>query len=80
MIRKIAQFLLWLALFGLFLTFAAYQSGNSRADMLIGSSLLLLIAWRTLRKRPERFEPSKRFRTLRRLGLIEGAEEIPEKD
>jgi hypothetical protein len=75
MIRKLAQFLLWLGLFGLFLTFAAYSSGSPRADLLLGSLFMLFIAWRVLRKPRERFEPSKRFRTLRRLGLIESASE-----
>ncbi len=77
MIRKLAQFLLWLGLFGLFLTFAAYSTDSPRADLLLGSLFMLFIAWRVLRKPRERFEPSKRFRTLRRLGLIEGA---PEED
>jgi hypothetical protein len=78
MIRKLAQFILWLGLFGLFLAFAAYSAGTPRADLLLGSLLLLLIAWRVLRKPPERFSPSKRFRTLRRLGLIEGEPETKE--
>ncbi len=78
--RKLAQFFLWMGLFGLFLTFAAYSSGNARPDLLLGSLLLLFIAWRLLRKPPKRFHPSKRFRTLRRLGLIDGAPEDSEKD
>ena len=72
MLRKLARFLLWLGLFGLFLAFAAYSSGTPRADMLLGSLALVFIAWRVLRKPVKRFSPSKRFRTLRRLGLIEG--------
>jgi len=79
MIRKLAQFLLWLGLFGLFLAFAAYSSGSPRADLLLGSLLLLLFAWRVLRKPTERFTPSKRFRTLRRLGLIAGEPDPEEK-
>ncbi len=73
--RRLAQFMLWLSLFGLFLSFAAYSSGSSRPDILLGSLLFLWISWRVLRKPIERFEPSKRFRSLRRLGLIEGREE-----
>ena len=41
---------------------------------------MLFVAWRILRKPRERFEPSKRFRTLRRLGLIDGGSEPTEKD
>ncbi len=80
MLRKLAQFLLWLGLFGLFLTFAAFSSGNARSDLLLGSLFLFFFSWRVLRKPKERFEPSKRFRTLRRLGLIESAPEEDGKD
>lgn len=75
MLRKIARFLLWLGLFGLFLAFAAYSSGNPRADLLVGSLALLFLSWQVLRRRPRPFSPTRRFRTLRRLGLIEGQEE-----
>jgi len=73
--RRLAQFTLWLSLFGLFLSFAAYSSGSARPDIFLGSLFFLWISWRVLRKPVERFEPSKRFRTLRRLGLIENSEE-----
>lgn len=73
--RRLARFVLWISLFGLFLSFAAYSTGSPRPDMLLGSLLFLWISWRVLRKPVERFEPSKRFRTLRRLGLIEGGKE-----
>jgi len=78
--RKLAQFLLWLGLFGLFLSFAASSSGSPPANLLLGSLLMLFVAWRILRKPRERFEPSKRFRTLRRLGLIDKGPEAPHKD
>ncbi len=77
---KLAQFLLWLGLFGLFLSFAAGSEGGPPARLLLGSLLMLFVAWRILRKPRERFEPSKRFRTLRRLGLIDGGSEANEKD
>lgn len=76
--RKLAQFILWLGLFGLFLTFAAYSSGTPRADILLGSLLFVWLGWRVIRVPPKRFEPSKRFRTLRRLGLIDGGDEEKE--
>lgn len=73
--RRLAHFTLWLSLFGLFLSFAAYSAGSPRGDILLGSLLFLWISWRVLRKPVARFEPSKRFRTLRRLGLIQGGKE-----
>ena len=75
MLRKIARFLLWLGLFGLFLTFAAYSSGYTRPDLLIASLILLVIARRVLRQPAAPFSPTQRFRTLRRLGLIKGDHE-----
>jgi len=78
--RKLAHFFLWLGLFGLFLSFAALSSGNPRNDLFLGSLLLLFFAWRILRKPLVRFEPSKRFRTLRRLGIIDGDTENPDRN
>lgn len=78
--RKIAQFMFWLGLFGLFLTFAAYGSGHTRPDILLASAILLFLAWRVLRKPVERFHPNRRFRTLRRLGLIDGGDSYQERD
>lgn len=77
MLRKLAKFTFWLGLFGLFLTFAAYSSGSPRADLLLGSLLVVWLSWRVLRRPQPRFEASRRFRTLRRLGLI-GDDEPPE--
>ena len=62
--RRLANFVIWLSLFGLFLSFAAYSSGAGRPDILFPSLILFWLSWRVLRKPPER------FRTLRRLGLI----------
>jgi hypothetical protein len=71
MLRKLSQFMLWLGLFGLFLAFAANSSGNSRPDILLASLILLYLSWRGLRRPVERFDPTRRFRTLRKLGLID---------
>lgn len=79
MLRKLATFMLWLGLFGLFLFFAARSVGELNMPLLFGALGLLFLSWLVLRKPPKRFEPSKRFRTLRRLGLI-GSEEETEKD
>ena len=73
--RKLAQFMLWLGLFGLFLAFAANSTGSSRPDILISSLILLFFAWRVLRRPVKRYEPTRRFRTLRRMGLIAGEPE-----
>ena len=73
--RKLAQFMLWLGLFGLFLAFAANSTGNARPDILIAALILLFFAWRVLRRPVKRYEPTRRFRTLRRLGLIAGEPE-----
>lgn len=75
MLRKLATFMLWLGLFGLFLFFAAHSVGVLNIQLLFGALGLLFASWLILRKPPKRFEPSKRFRTLRRLGLIESEEE-----
>lgn len=73
--RRLANFVIWLSLLGLFLSFAAYSSGAGRPDILFTSLILLWLSWRVIRKAPERFDPNNRFRTLRRLGLIKGSEE-----
>ncbi|HEX9596189.1 MAG TPA: hypothetical protein VF982_04865 [Anaerolineales bacterium] len=65
-----AAFALWLGLFGLFLTFAAYSVGETRLDLAAGSLLLLAFAWLVLRKPAVPYHPEARFRTLRKLGLI----------
>lgn len=67
--RRIAQFILWLGLFGLFLFAAAYSTGTTRADLLVGSLAMILLAALVLRRPKQPFEVSRRFRTLRRLGL-----------
>lgn len=68
--RRLAGFLFWLGLFGLFLAFAAYSVGAFRWDLTLGSLLLLGFSWLILRRPPRDFQPDRRFRTLRRLGLI----------
>ncbi|HSS98250.1 MAG TPA: hypothetical protein VLK33_14525 [Terriglobales bacterium] len=67
--RRVAQFLLWLGLFGGFLFAAAYSTGDVRYDLLVASALLVLLSATALRKPQKPFEPSRRFRTLRKLGL-----------
>jgi hypothetical protein len=69
--RRLAGFFLWLGLFGLFLAFAAYSVGNLRLDLFLGSLALLTLSWMVLRRPPREFQPHRRFRTLRRLGLID---------
>jgi len=69
-VRRIAQFLLWLGLLGVFLFAAAYSSGTQRFDLLLGSAGLILLSALILRRPRTHFEPSRRFRTLRRLGLV----------
>lgn len=69
--RRLAQFALWLGLFGLFLAFASYSVGQTRLDIGIGSMALLVFAWFVLRKPTEPFQAERRFRTLRKLGLID---------
>ena len=73
--RRLANFVIRLSLFGLFLSFAAFSSGAGRPDILFPSLILFWLSWRVLRKPPERFDPSNRFRTLRRLGLINPGDE-----
>jgi hypothetical protein len=75
MLRRIAQFLLWLGLFGVFLFAAAYSTGVHRFDLLLGSAGLILLSALILRRPRAHFEPSHRFRTLRRLGLLGRGEE-----
>lgn len=68
--RRIATFMLWLGLFGLFLTFAAYSTGETRLDLAAGSLLFIAFAWLILRKPAVPFKPERRFRSLRKLGLL----------
>lgn len=68
--RRLAGFLFWLGLFGLFLAFAAYSVGSFRWDLTLASISLLFVSWLVLRRPPKDFQPDRRFRTLRRLGLI----------
>lgn len=75
MLRRVAQFLLWLGLFGVFLFAAAYSTGVHRFDLLLGSGGLILLSALILRKPRTHFEPSRRFRTLRKLGLVGRGEE-----
>ena len=76
MLRRVATFGLWLGLFGLFLTFAAYSVGETRFDLAAGSLCLLTFAWLVLRKPATPYRPDARFRTLRKLGLT-GRKEDP---
>lgn len=68
--RRLAQFALWLGLFGLFLTLAAFSVGQTRFDLALGSLALLAFTWLVLRKPPAPFQAERRFRTLRKLGLL----------
>jgi hypothetical protein len=70
MLRRVATFVLWAGLFALFLAFAAYSVGVLRLDLAFGGAAALLFAWLVLRRPPEPFQPDRRFRTLRRLGLL----------
>ncbi len=76
--RRLATFALWLGLFGLFLAFAAYSTGKLRLDLCGGSVALLFFAWLILRKPAVPFQPERRFRSLRKLGLL-GSKEDSEK-
>jgi hypothetical protein len=69
LLRRIAQFLLWLGFFGIFLFVAAYSTGLRRYDLLISSVLLILLSAQVLRRPEKTIEQSRRFRTLRKLGL-----------
>lgn len=69
MLRRIAQFALWVGLFGLFLFAAAYSTGNKPLDLLFISLGLVGLSALILRRPRQQFEASHRFRTLRRLGL-----------
>lgn len=73
--RRLAQFALWLGLFGLFLTFAAYSVGQPRIDLGFGALALLAFAWLVLRKPATPFQPERRFRSLRKLGLLRNKDE-----
>lgn len=78
--RRIAQFMLWLGFFGLFLFAAAYSTGATRADLLVGSLALIAFAALVLRRPQQPFEVSRRFRTLRRLGLTGRGQGDPKQD
>lgn len=69
MLRRIAQFALWVGLFGLFLFAAAYSTGSKPFDLLLISLGMVGLSALVLRKPKKQFEASHRFRTLRRLGL-----------
>lgn len=69
MLRRIAQFLLWLGFFGIFLFVAAYSTGIHRYDLLLSSAVLILLSAQVLRRPEKTIEQSRRFRTLRKLGL-----------
>jgi hypothetical protein len=69
-LRRIANFALWLGLFGIFLSIAAYSTGAGRLDLLLSSLATIGAASWILRRPQEPYHPSKRFRTLRRLGVI----------
>ncbi|MCW5875965.1 MAG: hypothetical protein KIS85_03695 [Anaerolineales bacterium] len=68
--RRLAKFVFWLGLFGLFLTFAAYSVGELRLDIGAASLALVLLAWLVLRKPERPFQAERPFRTLRKLGLL----------
>lgn len=78
MLRKLATYMLWLGLFGLFLFFAAHSVGVLNTDLLLAALGLLGAGWLILRKPPRQPEPSKRFRALRRLGMIGSEQEEEE--
>jgi len=70
-LRRVASFLLWLGLFGLFLSFAAYSAGTPRFDIGFISVILIAISAWVLRKPVTPLEPSRRrFRALRKVGLV----------
>jgi hypothetical protein len=77
-LRRIANFLLWLGLFGLFLSFAAYSAGTPRFDIGFISVILIAVSAWVLRKPVAPFEPSRRFRTLRKFGLASRGQENKE--
>ena len=76
--RRLATFAMWLGFFGLFLAFAAYSTGELNWKLIGGSVGLLLFAWMILRRPAPTFQPDRRFRTLRKLGLIGKKEDNPE--
>ena len=73
--RKLASFFLWLGLFGLFLSAAAYTVGSLDDRLLLGSVALIAFGWLVLRRPRKESQPSRRFRLLRRLGLLAAAQE-----
>jgi hypothetical protein len=76
--RSIAGFLFWLGLFGLFLSIAAFTTGSERFDLVFASLVFIAVSAWMLRKPAKKFEPYRRFRSLRKLGLIGGNEEVKE--
>lgn len=69
MLRRVAQFFLWLGLFALFLFAAAYSTGSRPYDLLCAGVPMIVLSFLVLRRPQKQFEPGRRFRTLRRLGL-----------
>jgi hypothetical protein len=69
MLRRVAQFFLWLGLFGVFLFAAAYSIGERPFNILCAAIPAILVGVLVLRRPQTQFEPGRRFRTLRRLGL-----------
>ena len=61
-----------MGLFCLFMAFAAYSVGSPNNRILYVSLFLLIAGWLVLRRPRKQFNPNRRFRTLRRLGLIGG--------
>jgi hypothetical protein len=69
MLRRVAQFFLWLGFFALFLFGAAYTIGERPYDLICVALPMIALSWLILRRPQKQFEASRRFRTLRRLGL-----------
>jgi hypothetical protein len=69
MLRRVAQFFLWLGFFALFLFAAAYTIGERPYDLVFAALPMIALSWLVLRRPQQQFEASRRFRTLRRLGL-----------
>jgi hypothetical protein len=76
--RRIAGFLFWLGLFGLFLSIAAFSTGSERFDLIFGSLALIAASVWMLRKPAKKFMPHRRFRSLRKMGLISSNDEAKE--
>jgi hypothetical protein len=69
-----------MGLFGLFLSFAAFSAGSPDNRILYVSLFLLIAGWLVLRRPRKEFNPNRRFRTLRRLGLLGGGSQPDEDD